>query len=88
MAEQWKNKQSSKISFLLKKSKLTLYLNANYAYNIYIFKTHAYCDYTKKNWLLFKNILKNLYAHNILFRKAKKNINNYGLFVVRYFYVL
>jgi hypothetical protein len=32
--------------------------------------------------------LKNLYAHNILFRKAKKNINNYGLFVVRYFYVL
>jgi len=42
----------------------------------------------KKHWLLFKNILKNLYAHNILFRKAKKNINNYGLFVVRYFYVL
>jgi hypothetical protein len=42
----------------------------------------------KKHWLLFKNILNNLYAHNILFRKAKKNINNYGLFVVRYFYVL
>ena len=55
---------------------------------IYIFKTHAYCDYTKKHWLLFENILKNLYAHNILFRKAKININNYGLFVVRYFYVL
>ena len=51
MAEQWKNKQSSKISFLLKKSKLTLYLNANYAYNIYIYLKHMHIAITQKKTL-------------------------------------
>ena len=35
-----------------------------------------------------RTILKNLYTHNILFWKAKKNINNYGTFAMRYYYVL
>jgi hypothetical protein len=39
-------------------------------YNIYI--KHMHIAITQKILAAFENILKNLYAHNILFRNAKK----------------